>query len=112
MALAQKSQELNSIMRGLEIFGGLAQSLPVMDYIDETGLVKQIVDVLGLPAKIIKSDSQVQEIRAERAEQEAQMAEQQQQLAASEMAKNAAPAAKVLQEGAMQQPQQMSDGSA
>ena len=63
-------------------------------------------------SKIIKSDSQVQEIRAERAEQEAQMAEQQQQLAASEMAKNAAPAAKVLQEGAMQQPQQMSDGSA
>ena len=54
MALAQRSQELQSIMR-LEIFGSLAQTMPVMDYLDENGLIKQVIDILGLPTKMIKS---------------------------------------------------------
>ena len=99
MALAQRGQELQSLMRGLEIFGSLAQTMPVMDYIDENGLVKNIISILGLPAKVIKSDAEVQQIRADRAEQEAQMQEQQQALAETEMAKNAAPMAKVVQDG-------------
>ena len=99
MALAQRGQELQSLMRGLEIFGSLAQTMPVMDYIDEDGLVKNIIEILGLPAKVIKSDQQVQEIREGRAQQEAQMAEQQQQMAETEMAKNAAPMAKELLNG-------------
>ena len=99
MALAQKGQELQSIMRGIEIFGGLSQSMPVMDYIDEDGLVKQIIDVLGLPARIIKSDAQVQQIRAQREAQQQQMQEMQQQVQESEVAKNAAPLAKVIQDG-------------
>jgi len=99
MALAQRGQELQSLMRGLEIFGSLAQTMPVMDYIDENGLVKQIISILGLPAKVIKSDVEVQEIREERAQQEAKMAEQQQQLAESQIAKNAAPMAKEVLNG-------------
>ena len=99
MALAQRGQELQSLMRGLEIFGSLAQTMPVMDYIDENGLVKNIISILGLPAKVIKSDAEVEQIRADRAEQEAQMQEQQQALAETEMAKNAAPMAKVVQDG-------------
>lgn len=99
MALAQKGQELQSIMRGIEIFGGLSQSMPVMDYIDEDGLVKQIINVLGLPARIIKSDAQVQQIRAQREAQQQQMQEMQQQVQESEVAKNAAPLAKVIQDG-------------
>ena len=99
MALAQRGQELQSLMKGLELFGSLAQTMPVMDYIDEDGLVKNIIDILGLPAKVIKSDQQVQELREGRAQQEAQMAEQQQQMAETEMAKNAAPMAKVVQDG-------------
>jgi hypothetical protein len=70
-----------------------------MDYIDENGLVKNIIDILGLPAKVIKSDAEVEQIRADRAEQEAQMQEQQQAMAETEMAKNAAPLAKVVQDG-------------
>ena len=46
MALAQKGQELQSIMRGLEIFGSISQALPVMDYIHEAGLVNNIIKVL------------------------------------------------------------------
>ena len=42
MAIAQKGQELQNVMRGLELFGSLAQTMPVMDYIDENGLVKQL----------------------------------------------------------------------
>jgi len=99
MALAQRSQELQSIMRGLEIFGSLSQTMPVMDYIDENGFIKQIIDILGLPAKMIKSDDEVTQIREERAAAEAAAMEQQQQLAESEMAKNAAPLAKVVQDG-------------
>jgi len=99
MALAQRGQELQSLMRGLEIFGSLAQTMPVMDYIDENGLVKQIISILGLPAKVIKSDAEVEQIRAERAEQEAQQMEMQQQMAETQMAKNAAPLAKVVQDG-------------
>jgi len=73
--------------------------MPVMDYVDENGLVKNIIDILGLPAKVIKSDAEVEEIRAQRAEQEAQQMEMQQQMAETEMAKNAAPLAKVVQDG-------------
>jgi hypothetical protein len=99
MALAQKGQELQNVMRGLELFGSLAQTMPVMDYIDENGLVKNIIDILGLPAKVIKSDAEVEQIRADRAEQEAQQMEMQQQMAETQMAKNAAPMAKVVQDG-------------
>ena len=99
MALAQRSQELQSIMRGLELFGSLSQTMPVMDYIDENGFIKQIIDILGLPAKMIKSDQQVQQIRQERAAEQQQQMEMQQQLAESQMAKNAAPLAKVVQDG-------------
>jgi len=73
--------------------------MPVMDYIDENGLVKNIIDILGLPAKVIKSDAEVEQIRADRAEQEAQMQEQQQALAETQMAKNAAPMAKEVLNG-------------
>ena len=99
MALAQRSQELQSIMRGLELFGSLGQTMPVMDYIDENGFIKQIIDILGLPAKMIKSDAQVQQIREERAAEQQQQMEMQQQMAESQMAKNAAPLAKVVQDG-------------
>ena len=99
MALAQRSQELQSLMRGLELFGSMSQTMPVMDYIDEDGLVKQIIDILGLPAKVIKSDNQVKQIREERQLQQQQQMAMQQQMAESEIAKNAAPLAKVVSDG-------------
>ena len=86
-------------MRGLELFGSMAQTMPVMDYIDENGFIKQIINILGLPAAMIKSDAEVQQIRQERAAEQQQQMEMQQQLAESQMAKNAAPLAKVVQDG-------------
>ena len=52
-----------------------------------------------MPAKVVKSDAEVEQIRADRAEQEAQQMEMQQQMAETQMAKNAAPMAKVVQDG-------------
>ena len=91
VAIAQKGSQLEGIMRGLEIFGSISQLAPVTDYIDENGLVKQIINVLGLPAKMIKSDKQVQELRAVRQEQQAAQAQMQQEMMQTEQAKNVAP---------------------
>jgi len=99
MAIAQKGQELQNVMRGLELFGSLSQSMPVMDYIDENGLVKQLIQTLGLPARMIKSDKQVEAIRMERQEAQQQQMQMQQQMAESQMAKNAAPLAKEVLNG-------------
>jgi hypothetical protein len=99
MAIAQKGQELQNVMRGLELFGSLAQSMPVMDYIDENGLVKQLIQTLGLPARMIKSDKQVEAIRMERQEAQQMQMQMQQQMAESQMAKNAAPLAKEVLNG-------------
>ena len=91
VAIAQKGSQLESIMRGLELFGSISNIAPVTDYIDENGLVKQIISLLGLPAKMIKSDKQVQEVRAVRQEQQAAQAQMQMEMMQSEQAKNAAP---------------------
>jgi len=91
VAIAQRGSQLEGIMRGLELFGSISNIAPVTDYIDENGLVKQIINILGLPAKMIKSDKQVQEIRAVRQEQQAAQAQMQEEMMVSEQAKNAAP---------------------
>ena len=103
MALAMKSQQLNGIMRGMEIFGSLSQTMPVTDYIDENGLVKELIDILGLSAKMIKSDDEVQEIRANRQEQQMQQAQMQQAMQEAQVAKDAAPMVKTLNEQTEQQ---------
>ena len=103
MALAQKGQELSSIMRGMEIFGSISQIAPVMDYIDDKGLVKQIIKVLGLPAKMIKSDEEVEQLKAERQQQQAQQAEMMQAMQEAKVAKDAAPMVKTLNDTTEQQ---------
>ena len=99
MALAQRSQELQSLVRGLELFTQIGQIAPVQDYIDENGLVKQIINLLGLPAKMIKSDAQVQQVREQRAAAQAQAMQMQQAMQEAQMAKDAAPMVKELNRG-------------
>ena len=99
MALAQRSQELQSLVRGLELFTQIGQIAPVQDYIDENGLVKQIINLLGLPAKMIKSDAQVQQVREQRAAAQAQAMQMQQAMQEAQIAKDAAPMVKELNRG-------------
>ena len=77
LAKAQKSSELQSIMRAIEILGSLANVAPVFDYVNFDNLVKHLADIVGMPQKLLKSQN---EVNAQRQEQAAQ-AEQQQQMA-------------------------------
>ena len=99
MALAQKGQELQSLMRGLELFGQIGQIAPVQDYIDEEGLIKQIIRITGLPARMIKSDKEVQMIREQRAAQQQQQMQMMQAMQEAKVAKDAAPMVRELNRG-------------
>ena len=99
MALAQRSQELQSLVRGLELFAQIGQIAPVQDFIDENGLVKNIIKLLGLPARMIKSDKQVATMREERAMAQAQQAQMMQAMQEAKIAKDAAPMVKELNNG-------------
>ena len=99
MALAQRSQELQSLIRGLELFGQIGQIAPVQDFIDENGLVKQIISLLGLPAKMIRSDNQVAELRQQRAAAQAEQQAMMQAMQEAKVAKDAAPMLKELNRG-------------
>jgi len=96
MAQAQRGQELSSIVRGLELFGQIGQVAPVTDYIDPQGLVKHLIKILGLPAKMIRSDAEVEELAQQKAEAQQQQMQMQQQMAESEMARNVAPAVQAV----------------
>jgi len=103
MALAQKGQELSSIIRGLEIFGQIGAIAPVTDYIDPQGLVKEIIKILGIPAKIIRSDVEVQEITEQKQAAQQQQMEMMNAVQESQVAKNVAPAVQALDEANRQQ---------
>ena len=85
-------------MRGIEIFGSLQQVSPVMDYLDTDNLVQYIKEVLGIPAKILKSRDQVALQRQDQEAQQMQQMQMQQEMQQAEIANKAAPMAKVLNE--------------
>ena len=100
LAKAQKSTELQSIMRAVEILGSLANVAPVFDYVNFDNLVKHLADIVGVPQKILKSQSQV---NAERQQAQAQQQEMQQMQQLQQVAKaggDIAPLAKALPEEA------------
>ena len=103
MALAQKGQELNSIIRGLEIFGQVGAVAPVTDYIDPQGLVKEIIKILGIPAKVIRSDAEVQEITEQKQAAQEQQQQMMNAMQESQVAKNVAPAVQAINEADRQQ---------
>jgi len=100
LAKAQKSSELQSIMRAIEIFGSLSRVSPVFDHVDIDQLVRHLADIVGVPAKVLKSQNQVNAIR----QQKEQQMMQQQQLAQMQQIAQAggqvAPLAKALPEEA------------
>ena len=100
LAKAQKSTELQSIMRAIEILGSMANVAPVFDYVNFDNLVKHLADIVGVPQKILKSQSQV---NAERQQAQQQQQEQMQMQQVQQVAKaggDIAPLAKALPEEA------------
>ena len=96
IAKAQKSGDLSSIMRGIEVFGAVQNVAPVFDYLDVDGLVAHLKDVIGLPAKILRSRAEVEQIREEKKQQAEQMQGMQEQMQMAEAAGKAAPAIKAV----------------
>ncbi len=100
LAKAQKSSELQSIMRAIEILGSMQNIAPVFDYVNFDNLVKHLAEIVGMPQKLLKSQNQV---NAEREQAAAQAAEQQQMAQMQQVAQaggEIAPLAKALPEEA------------
>ena len=100
LAKAQKSTELSSITRAIEILGSLANVAPVFDYVNFDALVKHVADLVGVPQKILKLQSQVNAEREAKQEQAAQMQQMQQLQQVAKAGGDVAPLAKVLPEEA------------
>ena len=71
---------------------------PVFDYIDIDGLVSHVTDVLGFPAKIMRSKGEVQQIQQQKQQAEMEQMQLQQAQQVAEAAGKIAPALKVANE--------------
>ena len=100
LAKAQKSTELQSIMRAVEILGSLANVAPVFDYVNFDNLVKHLADIVGVPQKILKTQSQVNADRQAQAQQQQEMQQMQQLQQVAKAGGDIAPLAKALPEEA------------
>ena len=96
LAKAQKSTELQSIIRTVEILGSLANVAPVFDYINFDNLVKHLADIVGVPQKILKSQSQVNAERQQAQQQQEEMQQMQQLQQVAKAGGDIAPLAKAL----------------
>ena len=100
LAKAQKSSELQSIMRAIEILGSLANVAPVFDYVNFDNLVKHLADIVGMPQKLLKSQNQVNSERQQAQEQAQQQQQMQQMQQVAQAGGDIAPLAKALPEEA------------
>ena len=96
LAKAQKSTELQSIMRAIEILGSLANVAPVFDYVNFDNLVKHLADIVGVPQKILKSQNEVNAARQQAQQQQEQMQQMQQLQQVAKAGGDIAPLAKAL----------------
>jgi len=100
LAKAQKSTELSSIMRAIEILGSLSNVAPVFDHINMDKLVRHLADIVGVPQKILKPQNQLNAERQQAEAQQEQMQQMQQLQQVAEAGGKIAPLAKALPEEA------------
>ena len=98
LAKAQRSGDIQSALRMIELFMPLSQIDPsAMDYIDIDGMARYLLKTLSIPASTIRGNFEVDQLRQERqAAQEAAQADQQ-TLQLMEAAGQAAPAYRALE---------------
>ena len=97
LAKAQKQGELQSTMRGIEVLTQMAQIAPVLDYLDGDKMVSYLVDVMGMPAQIIRSSDEVAMVRRQQQQQAAIEQQQMAQLQEAEVMNKVAPMVKAQQ---------------
>ena len=100
LAKAQKSTELSSIMRAIEILGSLSNVAPEFDHINMDKLVRHLADIVGVPQKILKPQNQLNAERQQAEAQQEQMQQMQQLQQVAEAGGKIAPLAKALPEEA------------
>ena len=100
LAKAQKSTELSSIMRAIEILGSLSNVAPVFDHINMDKLVRHLAEIVGVPQKILKPQNQLNAERQQAEAQQEQMQQMQQLQQVAEAGGKIAPLAKALPEEA------------
>ena len=98
LAKAQKLTDLQSMLRGFEVMMQVAEIAPVMDYLDSDKLVQYLVEVTGIPARVIRSDEEVAEVRRQQEQAQAEQQEMQQQMMTAEAANQVAPLIKAAGE--------------
>jgi hypothetical protein len=96
LAKAQRSSELQSVMRAIEIFGSLSKISPVFDHIDIDALVTYLADIVGVPAKVLNSQAQVNSIRQKKQQEMMQQQQMQQMQQIAQAGGAVAPLAKAL----------------
>jgi hypothetical protein len=95
LAQAQKAAGLNGIMQTLGVVAQAAQVEPTAkDKLDFDEMIDLIGDMHGVPPKLIRSDEQVAEIRAQRAQQMQQMQQMEMMMRGAAIAKTGADAIK------------------
>ena len=93
LAKAQRSGDVQSVMRLFELIGPMGQLDPgVFDYMDTDGMVKYLIKVLGVPASVVRGEDEVYQVRTERSQQQAQQQQMAEMAQMAEAAGNAAPA--------------------
>ncbi len=74
----------------------VAEIAPVMDYLDSDKLVQYLVDVTGIPARVIRGQEEVEQIRRQQQEAEAAAAQQEQQMMQAQQMQQMAPMVKAV----------------
>ena len=96
LAKAQRLTDLQSMLRGFEVMMQVAEIAPVMDYLDSDKLVQYLVEVTGIPARVIRSDQEVARIRDEQAEEAEKQEAKQDQMMGAQQAQQVAPLIKAV----------------
>ena len=74
----------------------VAEIAPVMDYLDTDKLVQYLVEVTGIPARVIRSQDEVAEIREQQAQAAELQAQQQDAMMDAEVTNKLAPMVKAV----------------
>ena len=96
LAKAQRLTDLQAMLRGFEVMMQVAEIAPVMDYLDDDKLVQYLVEVTGIPARVIRSNEEVARLRDEKQRAAQQQEQMQQQMMAADTAQKVAPLVKAV----------------
>lgn len=103
LAVAQQSGDIDAMTLAMQDIAPVYSIDPtVVDNFDMDMYARKVAEYRRVPATVVRSEEERDQLRQQRAEQQQKEADQNDALAISQVAKNAAPAMKVLQGGAGQ----------